>query len=345
MIKPWIFEFFMKPRGPNEVTPAVTAEIFSRHVELWQRAEKLGFEGIFFSEHHFGVGFSPSPNLLIAHVAAVTKTLRLGVMGMVLPFYHPWRVVEEINMLDHLTHGRLEIGTASGIPHELGMLGIDPGEASARNAEVLEFMDVALRQPVITHHGKFWNVDNLPIEPRPFQQPHAPVWVTVMGADSARKAARRGAKISTGFNSTAKIKEVFDAYREEADRAGRKVGPDDVAIRRNITIDENRDAARETARMLLDTYRKMMNAADPRHSSSPDAPKQSNSFTLADDEFIAGTGPDVAEQIIDQCRQTGCGHMLTVFTQVSRQPPLDTYAKALDLYARDVIPVLRGAKI
>ena len=117
MIKPWIFELFGTPGGRGTtVDPRVTAEHFAWHLDLWRRAEPMGFEGIFFSEHHFGLGYSPSPNLLIATMANLTKTLRLGVMGVVLPYYQPWRVVEEIGMLDQLTGGRLEIGTASGIP-------------------------------------------------------------------------------------------------------------------------------------------------------------------------------------------------------------------------------------
>src|SRR5262249_56095689 len=93
--------------------------LLARYLDLWVRDEALGFEGIFFSEHHFGRSYSPSPNLLIAALAARTRTLRLGVMGIVLPYYHPARVVEEIGMLDHLTGGRLENGTAIGVPHEL----------------------------------------------------------------------------------------------------------------------------------------------------------------------------------------------------------------------------------
>ncbi len=58
---------------------------FQRLSRPWTSAEAAGFEGIFFSEHHFGASYSPSPNLLIAAVAVRTKKLRLGVMGMVPP--------------------------------------------------------------------------------------------------------------------------------------------------------------------------------------------------------------------------------------------------------------------
>src|SRR5579872_4920698 len=179
MIKPWIFELFGVPAGRGASTPPhVTADYYRWHLDLWRRAEAFGFEGIFFSEHHFGLGYSPSPNLLIARTAAVTRTLRLGVMGVVLPYYEPWRVVEEIGMLDQLTGGRLEIGTASGIPQEMARIGLSVEEANARNAEAIEILDAALAQGVISHHGRFWDFDELRIVPRPLQTPSPPKWTT-----------------------------------------------------------------------------------------------------------------------------------------------------------------------
>lgn len=106
MIKLWVFEFFLPP---PDMTDSFDSAMSQRHydacVDLWTSAELAGFEGIFFSEHHFGSGYSPAPNLLVASVAQRTKTLRLGVMGMVAPYHTPWQLVEEIGMLDHLPAG------------------------------------------------------------------------------------------------------------------------------------------------------------------------------------------------------------------------------------------------
>ena len=108
MIKPRLFEFLPELGSPStEPNAADVTALFGRYLDLWVRDEALGVEGIFFSEHHFGRSYSPSPNLLIAALGPRTKKLRLGVMGVVLPYYHPARVVEEIGMLDHLTGGRL----------------------------------------------------------------------------------------------------------------------------------------------------------------------------------------------------------------------------------------------
>jgi alkanesulfonate monooxygenase SsuD/methylene tetrahydromethanopterin reductase-like flavin-dependent oxidoreductase (luciferase family) len=119
MIKSWVFELFVPPAElAQQFDPAVSQRHFNAYLDLWASAEPAGFDGIFFSEHHFGASYSPAPNLLIASVALRTKSIRLGVMGMVPPYHSPWQLVEEIGMLDHLTGGRLEIGTAAGIPQE-----------------------------------------------------------------------------------------------------------------------------------------------------------------------------------------------------------------------------------
>src|SRR3974377_84599 len=167
MIKPRLFEFLPELGSPSvEPNAQDVAALFGRHLCLWVRDEALGFEGIFFSEHHFGRSYSASPNLLIAALASRTKTLRLGVMGVVLPYYHPARVVEEIGMLDHLTGGRLEIGTAIGVPQELARFNMSMSEARERNDEIVAIIDAALVNPVISHRGKYFSFSNLRLLPR-----------------------------------------------------------------------------------------------------------------------------------------------------------------------------------
>jgi alkanesulfonate monooxygenase SsuD/methylene tetrahydromethanopterin reductase-like flavin-dependent oxidoreductase (luciferase family) len=341
MIKPWGFEFFYAPSvegRPIDVSPEAAAAHFDQYLRIWERAEALDYEGIFFSEHHFGRGYSPSPNLLIANVANRTKRLRLGTLGMVLPYYDPWRVVEEIAMLDHLTGGRLEIGTAAGIPFELEMVNMSYEEARARFDEILEVMDAALANPVVTHHGRFWNFDNLRIAPRPLQQPAPPKWTTVVSEGSARKSARRGSKICTSFQSVERVKEIFDAYRDEAAKAGAPAGPDQLAIRRIVAVSRSETAAREA---LSDAVAKMKEgvAKDKRaamKTSLLDVPNPAAGFVVDDDEFIAGTPEQVAEQIVAQCRFAGAGHFVALFLDSG-----SGIADSWELFGRQVIPILR----
>jgi alkanesulfonate monooxygenase SsuD/methylene tetrahydromethanopterin reductase-like flavin-dependent oxidoreductase (luciferase family) len=344
MIRPWVFEFLHAPGGLGEdVTPEAATAVFDAGVAHWRQIESLGFEGIFFSEHHFGLSYSPSPNLLIATIARSTERLRLGTMGMVLPLYQPWRMLEEIGMLDHLTGGRLEIGCASGVPQELIQLGIATEENRQRFNEALDILDAWLAMPVISHHGRHWQFDNLRIVPRPRQQPSPPKWTTVVSTASAIKSAGRRSKICTAFESVARISQIFDAYRGEADRVGFECGPEQLAIRRNISVARSEQQASEASRAAMDMT-SMLLAADPRvgrHSPSLlDAPKAGAGFSVHADEFIAGTPAQVAEQIIEQCRACAAGHILAILGRAVDQ----RRTEAVKLFGEDVIPILRRAQ-
>jgi alkanesulfonate monooxygenase SsuD/methylene tetrahydromethanopterin reductase-like flavin-dependent oxidoreductase (luciferase family) len=346
VIKSWVFEFFPAPRDlAAGFDPAQSARYFNAYLDLWASAEPLGFDGIFFSEHHFGVAYSPAPNLLIAQIALRTKRIRLGVMGMVAPYHAPWQLVEEIGMLDHLTGGRLEIGTAAGIPQEMAQVGLGTDEARARNDEAIEIVDKALAAPVISHHGKFWNFDHLRLMPRPLQQPSPPRWVTVVSESSARKAARRGAKICTGFHPKDKVEAIFDAFRDEADKAGRRVGPDDLCIRRQVTIAPTEAEARTIHRRRAQEFRDFI-IIDPRvdlpgRKAVLDTPA-AHAFSIGEAEFVTGAPAAVAEQIVTQCRDAGAGHFAMIFDRA--QSP-ERLAELYALYGGEVIPLLRRAAI
>src|SRR4029079_19018651 len=157
-----------------------------------------------------------------------------------------------------LTGGRLEIGCASGVPQELIQIGIAAEENRSRFNEALEILDAWLARPVISHRGQYWNFDNLRIVPRPLQQPSPPKWTTVVSTASAPKSAGRGSKICTAFESVGRIKEIFGAYRSEADRLVIICGRENLAIRRNISIARSEDEAREASRMAMETTRKVL---------------------------------------------------------------------------------------
>jgi alkanesulfonate monooxygenase SsuD/methylene tetrahydromethanopterin reductase-like flavin-dependent oxidoreductase (luciferase family) len=203
----------------------------------------------------------------------------------------------------------------------------------------LAILDAWLEAPVISHHGRYWSFDNLRIVPRPLQQPAPPKWTTVVSTGSAAKSAGRRSKICTAFESVARITEIFDAYRAEADRVSFAAGPEQLAIRRNISIAESEAEALETARLAKEMTRKVL-AGDPRvkvnASSLLDA---KTGFAVHDDEFIAGTPAQVAEQIIEQCRACGAGHILTILGRAIDERRV----KAVDLFGERVIPILRRA--
>jgi alkanesulfonate monooxygenase SsuD/methylene tetrahydromethanopterin reductase-like flavin-dependent oxidoreductase (luciferase family) len=75
MIKPWAFHYnnIQSRKSPDYEDPYTVQRTFNSHLSLLASLEGLGFEGVFFSEHHFLNSLSPCPNLLVAAVAQLTK--------------------------------------------------------------------------------------------------------------------------------------------------------------------------------------------------------------------------------------------------------------------------------
>jgi alkanesulfonate monooxygenase SsuD/methylene tetrahydromethanopterin reductase-like flavin-dependent oxidoreductase (luciferase family) len=344
MIKSWLFELFHQPvEVAARSDPQAAHDHFRWYVDLWTRADARAFEGIFFSEHHFGAAYSPAPNLLVSHVAARTTRLRLGVLGSVTPYATPWRIVEEIAMLDHLTDGRVEIGVVSGIPPELAVVGITAEVAAARHAEIIEVLDMALKNRVISHHGTHWNFDDLEILPRCLQQPSPPLWTAVRSAASAEKAGRRGWQACGGFLSAKAIGEVFDAYRLGAEEAGHPHGPEQIAVRRMVTFvdkpSQQRDGVNSAKRALLDVLTASAGPLPP-WAALLDRPDESIA-ALSDEEFVSGTPQQVAAQLVEQCQVIGAGHLLVAFSERDYARLEESH----ELFSAEVAPLLAEAAV
>lgn len=375
MIKLWAFSVnSMQARElPDRADTRVLQETFDRNLNRLAGAEKLGFEGVFFGEHHFVDLICPNPNLLIAALAKMTKTLRLGVLGNVLVLHQPWRLLEDLGMLDYITEGRLEIGVAVGVPQELPLVNIAAEEVRPRYVEFLEFLDKNWDQKIARHHGKFWNFDGVPVTPRMRPEARRRKWQAVYSTGSAEAAAKRNYKLCTGFQSTQNATRVFDAYRNAASNAGWDAGPDDIGIRRQVLICETDAEARELNAELLERAQRrmviaaaqlmnqtsanahvrlsddilksgMMDAASPPRID-PNNLKPENvmppGLLSIEDEFIFGSPQTVSDIIVDQCRRTGSGNFLFTIADALTHDEADAQ---FSMWTR-VLPTLSKARI
>ena len=319
-------------------TPSAVGAHIDFYLDLWAGAEARGFDGIMWSEHHFGATYSPSPNLYVSNIAARTTRLRLGVLGMVGPYCTPWRVVEELAMLSHITHGRSEMGIVSGIPPEFITAGLSIPEMAERHAEVCDVLMSALQGGPVTHHGKHWSFDDLVMLP-PFRTPSAAVWTASRSVESAERAAARGWKIATGFNSVANIATITAAYRHEAERRGIDVTPDHIGLRRMVTFTDRADQRAEgvaRAKRSLRSFFEESAGPLPPFAAVLDRPGDESEH-LSNDEFVSGTSEQIAEQLRAQANAIGAGHVMVMFSAM--QP--NELVEAHDRFARDVIPLLR----
>ncbi|MGE0804136.1 MAG: LLM class flavin-dependent oxidoreductase [Burkholderiaceae bacterium] len=357
MIKPWLFTF-LKPLGRRRSVideQAASQETYDFHLSILPSLERMGFEGVFFSEHHFFGNISPSPNLMIAAASQRTERLRLGVMGNVLPMNIPYRVAEEIGMLNLLTRQRLDIGYSSGAgPMEPVVAGIRKEEIRPRYEEALEIIELALHHGSVDFRGDFYFYDKLAISPRLSSANLPPRWITVLSAPSAEAAAQRGCRICTGFLSTEAIVPIFAAYKQAARRSSKPFGSSQMGIRRQILVwDSDAEANRlgaELKRIQIEELDGRAQSIVRRHDSArstepsvsaiPDFPSAAGLFSEAD-ECIFGSPATVTERIIEQCRRTGAGHMMAyMFSGLDAEET----RHSLSLWQR-VIPELRRAGV
>jgi alkanesulfonate monooxygenase SsuD/methylene tetrahydromethanopterin reductase-like flavin-dependent oxidoreductase (luciferase family) len=235
-----------------------TGEQYEQRLRLIEAYDRSGwFHAFHLAEHHgTPIGLAPSPALFLAAAAQRTKTLRFGPMVFCLAGYNPYRLYEEICMLDQLSGGCLEMGIGRGAsPIELSFLGVpDLEKAGEMYAESLEVLFRAFEGDVLNFTGKHYRFENVPIEIKPVQTPHPPLWYGASSPDTTVWAAKHGVNLLTG-HKPAKARELHDRYRMEWANAGRD--PHDFPYfgsNKHIVIADTDAEAIAIARPAYDMY-------------------------------------------------------------------------------------------
>jgi alkanesulfonate monooxygenase SsuD/methylene tetrahydromethanopterin reductase-like flavin-dependent oxidoreductase (luciferase family) len=188
-------------------------------------AEALGFESVWPVEQHFisDLSILSAPLLFLAALAERTKTLRLGIAIILLPLSHPVRVAEEVATLDVLSNGRVEFGIGRGaIPAHFSGFGIPQAESRDRFVEGLEVVLAAWKNQRLSYQGRFFQIDNLMVVPKPVQQPHPPLRVACNSADTFELMGKLGYSIFAAgqVNPYYRIKEFLSVYDEARAASG-----------------------------------------------------------------------------------------------------------------------------
>src|SRR5947199_1424706 len=224
-------------RGGPDVDSGVG---FREFVDYNVEAEALGFCSTFLVEHHFtGFGqISASLNLL-TFIAARTTRLRLGTAVIVLPWHNPVLLAEQAATLDLLSQGRLDFGIGMGYRYrEFAGFCMAMEEAAERFSESLEIMLKAWTSDAPwSHRGRYWQFDDVVVEPPTAQKPHPPLWMGAGSAESIRKVAAQGYKLLLDqYASVGEIGERIALFKSEVEKQGRTFDPMSVAVTRSINV-------------------------------------------------------------------------------------------------------------
>lgn len=213
------------------------------------RAEALGFHSAWTQEAVLGPAPILAPLELMSFAAACTKHLRLGCAVFVSPLHHPLHLAKSISTLDQLSRGRIEVGIATGGKRSMfSAFDVDPASFVARFTEGLQLMQHCWTEPTVTFAGRFWQLENVAIEPKPFQKPFPPLWIGGSHPAAVRRALRYGSGFfGAGRSTTAQFAGQVQVLRAALSEAGHDPSSFQIAKRVYIAVDD--DTARVHARV------------------------------------------------------------------------------------------------
>jgi probable F420-dependent oxidoreductase len=213
----------------------------ANQVHVARRAEALGYRSLWTFQRLLipaepeGVAASPAyrsvldPVVSLAHVAAVTERVRLGVAVLNMPFFSPALLAKQLASLDVLCGGRLDAGLGLGwSPEEYAASGVPYQRRGARGEEFLAVVRALWTQEVAEHHGEFYELPPVRAEPKPVQRPHPPI---LLGG-SAEQALRRAGRLADGWISSSRADPAtLHASIATIASAAREAGRDPDALR------------------------------------------------------------------------------------------------------------------
>ena len=222
-------------------------ELYDRYIDTMAFAEDCGFDWVGCNEHHFSpYGLMANPNLIGAVLAQRTKSIRIAILGNLIPLLNPIRVAEEYAMLDVLSGGRLVAGMIRGVPHEYIAYNVVPDESRGRLREAAALIVKAWTEPEpFGWEGEYYQYPSVSIWPRPLQRPHPPILMSASNEESAEFAGSQRAMMAMTLIADLKAaRRCIDAYRASARAHGLEPTPDHIVLGYNALIAETDEEAR-----------------------------------------------------------------------------------------------------
>ncbi|HZO76317.1 MAG TPA: LLM class flavin-dependent oxidoreductase [Ktedonobacteraceae bacterium] len=236
------------------------ADYFAQTLRICERGDELGFDSVKTVEHYFHEygGYSTNPSILLSAIAARTKRMR-PITGAVIPaFNNPLKLAGELTMLDNISQGRLDVGFGRAfIPDEFEAFHVPMDESRARFEESIAVIKRLWTEDRVTFAGRFHQLRDVHSMPRPYQQPHPPIWIAAISSEeSFTWPARQGYNLmivpyAGGLERTSTF---VKAYRQAWREAGYPPGEERVQMSFHCYIAETRYEAIESYKRPMTTY-------------------------------------------------------------------------------------------
>jgi alkanesulfonate monooxygenase SsuD/methylene tetrahydromethanopterin reductase-like flavin-dependent oxidoreductase (luciferase family) len=325
-------------------------------LEQAELADKLGYHALWISEIHFQPAFSllAAPYVVLGAIVARTRRLRLGVAVNILPVHHPVALAEQAATLDVLSHGRVDFILGRGHQHSRVYEGF--GAEGLRSQAVMEESLAVIRaawtRETLEFHGRYYDVPEVVVNPRPVQQPHPPVYVAATTPESVEAAARQGLPLCQAAHLVTRAQLLHDiaTYREGLSRHGHDPAQRELTLSIPVHVAPTTAQAQEQARDGFMDYFRVIGDVRVDYiawlarqgKESPLSTRDPITFEhLCDEGAIICDPPTAVAKLQRFIAETGAARILC-WMNMGRIPHARVL-ESMDLFAREVAPHLQTA--
>lgn len=307
-------------------------------IEVARRAEELGFDSVWVSDHFFldlskyGGSSTRHGSLeamtTLAATAMDTERVRLGTLVLCEAFRHPPVLAKMAATIDIISGGRFDLGIGAGWYEDeyraFGFRFPPTAERIARLREAVDIVGGMLSSERFTYEGRFYRVEDAPNDPPPVQRPRPPIWV---GGKGGPKIMRIVAEAADGWNTVWRwAPGAYEERLRELDRACERAGRDPATVRRSVGL---YTVVGSDERDLEQRWKRVAEGA-PIDASG----LQRAAFSR---DALVGTAEECIARI-KEFAALGVEHMVCSFGLV---PFSLTDPEQMELFAREVLPAVR----
>ena len=344
------------PVPSRNYDPEEGSDLYRQALEAFYLADALGFGVLCINEQHSKPSnVTPSPNLFMAILATQTKSAKLLPYGAILPLQNPIRVAEEYAMLDVLSKGRLLAGFIRGGASNHLAYSVPSDETRGRYEEAWELITKAwtVHEP-FAWNGRYFRFETVNVWPRPYQDPHPPIWTSGLTDRSIEWAAKQRAGYTRWLSVTNASKVLIDQYRHYYRKYhGVDPEPREIGLARSVYVSKDGDARAECEEHYLHFKDHVGTQIESPYRRIPEGGKiymtgkilGAGKFTHEQAKrgglHICGTPDEVLKEILGQKKKLGFGMFLANLNYGNM--PREKVTKNLETFAKEVMPELKEA--
>ena len=332
---------------------------FREGFNLVEAGESWGLDSAWLAEFHFNPVRSvlSSPIVVAGAIAARTKRMRVGMAVYVLPLNNPLRIAEEVATVDHISEGRFDFGIGrSGFTRSYDIYGTPYSESQARFRESLEIIREAWKGETFSYQGDHFRIENATVTPRPYQDPHPPLRMAAVTAETFPRVAHDGFPIFVGLRGMdiPELKTHLKIYRQAWLDAGHP-GKGNVYLRVPVYAGATEQAAYEEPYDSITYYfnrqsqlvsQNVASLANQVHLSSEDLQSQADRLArlnyqdILDKKVIFGSAEGLIDRIAFLQEELGLDGIVAELN-AGNLIPEEKITQSLKILTHQVMPAFK----